>query len=197
MSREAAAGASVLASSMALSDDIGLPGGVVTFLFTDVQGSTRLWEDFPDLMMQALDQHDAMIDDIVASHNGVSVKPRGEGDSRFVVFTSAFDAVTAVVAMQRGLAEVDWRTPRPLLVRMALHTGEADLQLGDYYGPTVNRAARLRAGVSATGRSSGFVGTSVGPLFGASGSRRWRARGGRARRASARWSIASQVRDAS
>ena len=145
VSPEAATCGSVLASSMALSDDIGLPGGVVTFLFTDVQGSTRLWEDFPDLTMQALDQHDAVIDDVVASHNGVSVKPRGEGDSRFVVFTSAFDAVTAVVAMQRGLAEVDWRTPRPLLVRMALHTGEADLQLGDYYGPTVNRAARLRA----------------------------------------------------
>ncbi|MFV1962712.1 MAG: AAA family ATPase, partial [Acidimicrobiia bacterium] len=72
-------------------------------------------------------------------------KPRGEGDSRFVVFASAVDAVSAAADMQRHLAEVDWATPRPLLVRASLHTGTASLQLGDYYGSAVNRAARLRA----------------------------------------------------
>ncbi len=122
-----------------------LPEGVVTFLFTDVQGSTRLWEDHPDAMMGALRQHDVVIDAAIEANDGVSVKPRGEGDSRFVVFSSAIEAVAAVANMQRGLAVVDWVTPRPLLVRMALHTGMADLQLGDYYGSAVNRTARLRA----------------------------------------------------
>jgi len=123
---------------------VSLPDGVVTFLFTDVEGSTRLWEDAPDVMMRALEQHDAVIDAAVDAHNGVSVKPRGEGDSRFIVFPAAADAVAAVAEMQSGLAAVEWATPRPMKVRMALHTGHADLQLGDYYGPEVNRAARLR-----------------------------------------------------
>ena len=121
------------------------PDGVVTFLFTDVQGSTSLWEDFGDLTMRALDQHDAVIDAAAEANNGVVVRPRGEGDSRFVVFHSAVDAVAAVAEMQAGLAAAEWATPRALLVRIALHTGASDLQLGDYYGPAVNRAARLRA----------------------------------------------------
>jgi len=124
---------------------VDLPDGIVTFLFTDVEGSTAMWEDFPDSMMKALDQHDAVIDRVAENHDGMSVKPRGEGDSRFVVFRAANDAVAAVAEMQSGLAATEWSTPRPLLVRMALHTGAADLQLGDYYGSAVNRAARLRA----------------------------------------------------
>ena len=122
-----------------------LPDGVVTFLFTDVEGSTHMWEESPDLMMKALEQHDQAIDEAVADNNGVSVKPRGEGDSRFVVFQSAHDAVAATAEMQRHLAAVDWATPTKLRVRASLHTGTADLQLGDYYGSVVNRAARLRA----------------------------------------------------
>ena len=122
-----------------------LPDGVVTFLFTDVQGSTRMWEESPDLMMRALEQHDEAIDEAVVANNGVSVKPRGEGDSRFVVFHSALDAVSAASEMQRRLAAVDWVIPNPLKVRAFLHTGTADLRLGDYYGSAVNRAARLRA----------------------------------------------------
>lgn len=121
-----------------------LPDGVVTFLFTDVEGSTRLWEEAPDTMMEALQQHDDAIDEAVAGHAGVSVKPRGEGDSRFIVFESAHEAVAAAADVQRRLAAVDWATDRPLHVRASLHTGAADLQLGDYYGSAVNRAARLR-----------------------------------------------------
>ncbi|HIE21317.1 MAG TPA: adenylate/guanylate cyclase domain-containing protein, partial [Acidimicrobiia bacterium] len=121
-----------------------LPDGIVTFLFTDVEGSTRLWEEAPDTMMEALQQHDDAIDGAVAPHNGVSVKPRGEGDSRFIVFENAHDAIAAAAEMQRRLAAVDWATDRPLYVRASLHTGAADLQLGDYYGSAVNRAARLR-----------------------------------------------------
>ena len=122
-----------------------LPDGVVTFLFTDVEGSTDTWEQAPDSMMDALRQHDEALAESVAAHNGVSVKPRGEGDSRFIVFRSAFDAVKASAEMQRRLVAVDWATSKPLRVRASLHTGMADLQLGDYYGSAVNRAARLPA----------------------------------------------------
>ncbi len=121
-----------------------LPDGMVTFLFTDVEGSTRLWEEAPDSMMEALRQHDAVIEEAATEHRGVPVRPRGEGDSRFVVFRGAADAVAAAADMQRSLAAVEWATPRPLRVRASLHTGDADLQLGDYYGSAVNRAARLR-----------------------------------------------------
>jgi class 3 adenylate cyclase len=73
-----------------------LSDGVVTFLFTDVEGSTKLWEDAPDAMMKALDAHDSIIDDVSRTRGGVSVKPRCEGDSRFIVFGTATDAVAAV-----------------------------------------------------------------------------------------------------
>ena len=122
-----------------------LPDGVITFLFTDVEGSTQLWEQAPDTMMEALRRHDEAIDAASTAYNGVAVKPRGEGDSRFIVFRSAVDAVAASAGIQRRLADVDWPTPRPLRVRTSLHTGVADLQMGDYYGSAVNRAARLRS----------------------------------------------------
>lgn len=122
-----------------------LPQGTVTFLFTDVEGSTRLWEDAPEVMMEALRLHDDVIDATVEARDGVSVKPRGEGDSRFIVFRSARDAVHAVAEMQRGLTDVQWPTRRSVRVRASLHTGQAELELGDYYGSAVNRAARLRA----------------------------------------------------
>lgn len=121
-----------------------LPEGVLTFLLTDIEGSTRLWEDAPDSMMEAIEQHDSTIDEAIEAFDGVNVKPRGEGDSRFIVFTSASDAVAAASRMQVGLSRVEWATPRPIRVRASLHTGVAELQLGDYYGSTVNRAARLR-----------------------------------------------------
>ena len=124
---------------------VDLPEGLVTFLFTDIEGSTRLWEEAPDSMMEAIRQHDDAIDKAAASHRGIAVRPRGEGDSRFVVFPAASDAVAAAAEMQHRLADMEWATPEPLRVRASLHTGTADLQLGDYYGTAVNRAARLRA----------------------------------------------------
>ena len=72
-----------------------LPSGTITFLLTDVEGSTRLWEQHPDEMREALARHDALIDEAVASHRGHVVRPRGEGDSRFAVFPFATDAVVA------------------------------------------------------------------------------------------------------
>ena len=122
-----------------------LPEGVVTFLFTDIEGSTRLWEEAPDSMMEALRRHDEAIEGAAAAHAGIPVRPRGEGDSRFIVFASALDAVAGAAEMQRRLEAIDWATPVPLRVRASVHTGPADLRLGDYYGSAVNRAARLRA----------------------------------------------------
>jgi predicted ATPase/class 3 adenylate cyclase len=120
------------------------PVGTVTFLFTDVEGSTRLWEREPERMRAALAAHDALIESLAARHGGAVVRPRGEGDSRFCVFAKATDAAAAAAAIQTALHERTWPTATPLRVRMALHTGEADLRDGDYYGSAVNRAARLR-----------------------------------------------------
>jgi class 3 adenylate cyclase len=122
-----------------------LPTGTVTFLFTDVEGSTRLWEEHPDAMRAALARHDAVVESLAEQHHGCVVRPRGEGDSRFCVFARATDAVAAALAVQRALQAEPWSTPGPLRVRVALHTGEADLRAGDYYGTAVNRCARLRA----------------------------------------------------
>src|SRR5262245_46250350 len=122
-----------------------LPTGTVTFLFTDIEGSTRLWDDHPAAAREALARHDRLVEEIVARHDGSVVRPRGEGDSRFAVFTRATGGVSAAVDLQIALHSEPWPTPTPLKVRMALHTGEADLREGDYYGGAVNRCARLRS----------------------------------------------------
>jgi class 3 adenylate cyclase/tetratricopeptide (TPR) repeat protein len=121
-----------------------LPTGVVTFLLTDVVGSTRLWDEQPTAMADALLLHDVILGDAVRAHRGRVLKPRGEGDSLFAVFTRATDAVKTGVDAQRRLAEQAWPAGADLSVRIALHTGEAVERDGDYYGTTVNRAARLR-----------------------------------------------------
>jgi len=122
-----------------------LPTGTVTYLFTDIEGSTSLWERYPQAMPAALVRHDTLIEQAVADHGGVVVRPRGEGDSRFAVFAQASAAVSAAAAIQLALCREHWALAEPLRVRLALHTGEADLRQGDYYGNAVNRCARLRA----------------------------------------------------
>ena len=122
-----------------------LPTGTVTFLFTDVESSTRLWELYPERMREALIRHDALIQSCVDRYAGVLVRPRGEGDSRFAVFTRAVDAAAAAVSIQSDLYREPWPADTALRVRIAVHTGEADLRAGDYYGTAVNRCARLRA----------------------------------------------------
>ena len=122
-----------------------LPTGTVTFLFTDIEGSTKLWEKYPDGMKSALARHDSLIEELVEGNSGVLVRPRGEGDSRFAVFPRASDSVASACAIGQALLAEPWGIPSPLRVRMALHTGEADLRAGDYYGSTVNRCARIRA----------------------------------------------------
>lgn len=122
-----------------------LPTGTITFLFTDVEGSTKLWEQYPDTMRPVLTRHDALVEDWVERYDGTVVRPRGEGDSRFAVFVRATDAVVAACAIQQALFSEPWPTSISLRVRVALHTGEADLRDGDYYGSAVNRCARLRS----------------------------------------------------
>ncbi|MEK6256261.1 MAG: adenylate/guanylate cyclase domain-containing protein, partial [Chloroflexota bacterium] len=122
-----------------------LPTGTITFLFTDIEGSTQLWEQAPEAAMLALTRHDEIIERVVTDNNGIVVKPRGEGDSRFAVFEQAKDGVSAAALIQLLFHAEAWGTPSPLKVRMSLHTGEANLRMGDYYGTVVNRAARLRS----------------------------------------------------
>src|SRR5687768_4885841 len=123
---------------------VELPTGTVTFLLTDVESSTALWEQAPEAMRSALARHDALFEDVIRAHGGVHIRPRGEGDSRFAVFVSASDGVAAAISIQQTFAAEPWPTPRPIRVRIGLHTGEAELRGHDYYGSAVNRCARLR-----------------------------------------------------
>jgi DNA-binding SARP family transcriptional activator/tetratricopeptide (TPR) repeat protein len=122
-----------------------LPSGVVTFMLSDIVASTSLWEQNPNAMAKAVARHDVLIRGAVAAHGGTVLKARGEGDSTFSVFTRATDALAAAWSAQRALVSEAWPESTQLSVRMALHTGEAFERGGDYYGPTVNRAARIRS----------------------------------------------------
>jgi predicted ATPase/class 3 adenylate cyclase len=121
-----------------------LPTGVVTFLLTDIEGSTRLWDEHNDDMAKALARYEALVDEIVEHHGGRLLKWRGEGDSTMSVFAKATDACLAAVALQRCLGAEAWPGALSLRTRAALHSGEAQQRDGDYYGGTVNRAARIR-----------------------------------------------------
>ncbi len=114
-------------------------------MFTDIEGSSRMWEADQHAAREALGIHDALIIKGVENAGGFVVKSRGEGDSHFAVFKGAGQGLEAAVAIQRALAAQSWPTVKPLRVRMALHTGLAELRMGDYYGPSVNRTARIRA----------------------------------------------------
>src|SRR5437870_4443776 len=118
------------------------PVGTVTFLFTDVEGSTRAWEAHPAETQTALKRHDEIVAREIEAYNGALILERGEGDSVFAIFARAADAVAAAVEIQRALRAQTWPADVPIRVRMAIHTGEAG---ADYRGPHVNRAARLRA----------------------------------------------------
>jgi predicted ATPase/DNA-binding SARP family transcriptional activator len=122
-----------------------LPDGVVTFFLTDIVRSSELWDQHPDEMAKGLVRHEDVIADVVHAHNGRLLKSRGEGDATLSVFLKATDAVAAAVALQRRLQNEPWPGGLDLATRVALHTGEAHLRDGDYYGGTVNRAARIRA----------------------------------------------------
>lgn len=122
-----------------------LPTGTVTFLLTDVEESTRLWEAATDAMSGAMARHNTIAHEAIARHGGVLPKDQGEGDSVFAAFGRATDAVACTLHLQQSLAGEPWPGGLAIRVRMALHTGEAELRDGNYLGPAVNRAARLRA----------------------------------------------------
>jgi class 3 adenylate cyclase len=131
---------------MPVDADLNRSAERLTFLLTDVEGSTRRWEADPDHMAELLVAHDVAIESEVSKAGGALIKARGEGDSTFAVFPDPPAALQAAVACQfRLLGDVG------LPVRMAIHTGETHQRWGDYYGPPVNRAARLRS-LAAGGR---------------------------------------------
>jgi class 3 adenylate cyclase len=125
-----------------------LPVGSVTFLFTDIEGSTRLWELYPQAMPGVLARHDAILRQAIAAHGGRIFRTGGDG------FCAAFahppDALAGALAAQVALLAEPWAasglpTGAHLRVRMALHTGTAEVRDGDYLGPALNRVARLLA----------------------------------------------------
>ncbi|MCI0877641.1 MAG: adenylate/guanylate cyclase domain-containing protein [Chloroflexi bacterium] len=122
-----------------------LPIGTITYMFTDVEGSTLLWQQHPDEMRAVMARHDSLLTSAVEANDGTVVRPRGEGDSIFAVFLRATDAVGAACAAQQFIFRETWPKDIAINVRMALHTGESELREHDYYGTTVNRCARLRA----------------------------------------------------
>jgi predicted ATPase/class 3 adenylate cyclase len=120
-----------------------LPTGTVTFLFTDIEGSTRMIQQLGEWYAGVQEEHEAIVRGAVQAAGGVVV--RTEGDSLFVVFRSPVQALHAAVVAQRGLATHEWSHGAVLRVRMGLHTGEGVLGGGDYVGIDVNRAARIAA----------------------------------------------------
>jgi len=118
-----------------------LPSGTVTFLFTDIEGSTRLWGRDHAAMATALARHDALMAGAITTHQGHVFKT--VGDAFCAAFADAPQALGAAVAAQRALAREPWGGLGPLRVRMAIHTGSVESRQGDYFGPPLNRVARL------------------------------------------------------
>ena len=117
----------------------------VTFLLTDIEGSTAAWEADADAMAVALARHDELVEQVVTSRGGRLIKTRGEGDATFSVFERASAAAAAAIELQDAIFHEPWGLQDPMRIRVALHTGEVELRDGDYFGRAVNRAARLRS----------------------------------------------------
>jgi class 3 adenylate cyclase len=117
------------------------PTGTVTFLFTDIEGSTKLWERHPEAMQAALARHDEILRGAIEQRGGYVFKT--VGDAFCCAFPTATDALEAALDAQRLLLKEQWGESAPLRVRMALHMGAAEERDGDYFGPPVNRVARL------------------------------------------------------
>ncbi|HXB87853.1 BTAD domain-containing putative transcriptional regulator [Mycobacterium sp.] len=117
----------------------------VTFFLTDIEGSTAAWETDAAAMGVALARHDELVEQVVTSRGGRLIKTRGEGDATFSVFERPSAAAAAAIELQDAIVHEPWALREPMRVRVALHTGEAELRDGDYFGRAVNRAARLRS----------------------------------------------------
>ena len=119
--------------------------GTLTFLLTDLEGSTRTWETQTRVMREAMLLHDTIIYGAIEANAGSTVESGREGDSILAVFTTAKDAARSALAIQRSFREAGWPSGLSLRTRVALHTGEVELRGGHYFGPPLNRCARLLA----------------------------------------------------
>jgi predicted ATPase/class 3 adenylate cyclase len=119
--------------------------GTITFLFTDIENSARLWEDHPEAMRIAHARHLEIVASCVKRHAGELVRAQGENDNTFSVFSSASQAVAAAICFQRALAAESWLDSTPIRVRAGMHAGTAYFTGGEYNSADVNRAARLRS----------------------------------------------------
>lgn len=131
------------ADPIRVSEVPGRPAGTVTFLFSDIEGSTRLWESSPERMRECLARHDTIVRSAVEECGGY-VFATG-GDSFAIAFDRVGSALVAATTVQDRLAAEPWPEGAVIRVRMGLHTGEAAEREGDYFGPAVNRTARLMA----------------------------------------------------
>lgn len=113
-----------------------LPSGTVTFFFTDIEGSTKLWEAYPDKIKAALARHDEIVRNAIEKNKGYIFKT--VGDAFCAAFHTALDALNAALLAQRLLHDEPWGELKALRVRMGLHTGEISERDGDYFGPTLN-----------------------------------------------------------
>lgn len=119
----------------------GLPTGTVSFLFADIEGSTKLWENQSEAMQSALARHDSILHSAIARNHGAVISTGG--DAVFAAFARAPDALHAALEAQHALRTEAWDASCVIRVRMALHSGIAEERDGNYYGPSLNRAARL------------------------------------------------------
>ena len=115
----------------------------MTLLFSDIEGSTHLWEDAPEEMARALERHEYLVRQAMDANAGYVFKTIG--DAFCVAFTTGHEALRAALETQRALNDEAWPAGAVIRVRVALHTGVCQERDGDYFGPIVNRAARLMA----------------------------------------------------
>jgi predicted ATPase/class 3 adenylate cyclase len=132
-----------VATRVELGTPSARPSGTVTFLFSDIEGSTERWERDRNAMAAAVARHDTLLRAMLESHGGYIFKT--VGDAFCAAFSTAGDAITAALDAQRALVAEDFSSVDGMRVRIALHTGAAEERDGDYFGPAVNRIARLLA----------------------------------------------------
>ena len=134
------------ASALATATTSPLPEGTVTFVMTDIVASTELWDEHAAAMAAAVRTHETVIESAVSADSGQVLKRHGEGDSTVSVFVRAVDVLAAALAIRAGMRGANLVGGElPLALRIAVHTGEAELRDRDYFGPALNRTARIRA----------------------------------------------------
>jgi predicted ATPase/class 3 adenylate cyclase len=127
-----------------MTDQGGSRPKTVTFILTDVEGSTPLWESHPEAMDRAIQRHHAIVAENVERAGGTLPIDQGEGDARFAAFDVAAAAVRCAVALQIAFHHEPWPREAPVRVRIGVHTGRALYRAGNYFGEAVSRTARIR-----------------------------------------------------